>query len=101
MGKATHKIHTYEGRVNSNHIDFFENPSGEEYDLDLSVEYSNEKEDVEFFSELVGDPVFDVYDEHDALCDYPIFENDLENNEYSFIDQFGDGMFDAKKNTSF
>ncbi|KAJ4876067.1 Uncharacterized protein Rs2_41085 [Raphanus sativus] len=83
-------------QVNSNHADVFHNPTDDEYDLDLSGEYSNGKEDVEFFSELIGDPVFDVYDERDALGDYPIFEDDNANNENSFIDQLGDGVFDKE-----
>ncbi|KAL0855649.1 hypothetical protein Bca101_060802 [Brassica carinata] len=71
-------------------MDVFHSPSDDEYDVDLAVEYTDGKEDVENFSEQIDDPVFEEYHEHDALCGYPILEDD-------FIDQFGDGVFDAKK----
>lgn len=54
----------------------------------MSIEYSDDygndadnsdedKDNEEYFFEHIGDPVFDVYDEHDAMYDYPILNEDI------------------------
>lgn len=99
-------------QVNSNHIDVFDKPSDDdkedeeisEQNIDPShglFDEDNIKGDECSFVDQIGDPIFDVYGEHNVIYDDPISEDDLKNNEDFCIGQFGDDVFDAKKNSSF
>uniref|UniRef100_M4FCR0 Uncharacterized protein n=1 Tax=Brassica campestris TaxID=3711 RepID=M4FCR0_BRACM len=94
-------------QVNSNHEDVFDNFSdGQEIFSEQKIDPShglfdedNIKGDECYFVDQIGDPIFDVYGEYNAIYADPIFEDDSK--KYFCIGQFGDDVFDAEKNPVF
>ncbi|KAG5376445.1 hypothetical protein IGI04_041041 [Brassica rapa subsp. trilocularis] len=80
LQKLSKAVQDFVTQVNSNH-NVFDNPSDDEYDLDL-CDY---KEDEEFFSEQSTDPSYGVFED----------EADVSSDRYSFDNQLGDAIFDV------
>ncbi|KAG5395444.1 hypothetical protein IGI04_017258 [Brassica rapa subsp. trilocularis] len=78
--KLSKAVQDFVTQVTSNHVDVFDNPNDDEYDLDLA--YNKEYE--EFFSEQNIGPSYGVFD-----------EADIRGGQYSFDNQHGDPIFDV------